>query len=56
MLAKAEDRRDRDLVRGLRREVEEVKRRCADLLSESSDLRKERDALKLERGEGMLRA
>lgn len=51
LLARAEDRRDRDLIRQLRRDVDEHKRRCTDLLGECSDLRKERDLLKLERGE-----
>lgn len=51
LLARAEDRRDRDLIRQLRRDIDEHKRRCTDLLGECSDLRKERDLLKLERGE-----
>lgn len=49
--SRADDRRDRDLIRQLRREVDEHKRRATELLSENSDLRKERDQLKLERGE-----
>ena len=51
MLAKAEDRRDRDLIRQLRRDVDENKRRCTELLSEAADLRKDRDLIKLERGD-----
>jgi len=39
------------LVRQLRREVDEHKRRCTELLGEVSELRKDRDLLKLERGE-----
>jgi regulator of replication initiation timing len=46
-----DDRRDRDLIRQLRREVDENKRRATELLSENADIRKERDSLKLERGE-----
>jgi hypothetical protein len=34
LLSKAEDRRDRDLVRQLRREGEESKRRVTELLGE----------------------
>lgn len=53
--SRAEDRRDRDLIRQLRREVDEHKRRATELLSENSDLRKERDQLKLDCGELSLR-
>ena len=55
LLAKAEDRRDRDLIRSLRREVDEHKRRCTELLGEVSELRKDRDMIKLERGELQVR-
>jgi DNA repair exonuclease SbcCD ATPase subunit len=51
LLAKSEDRRDRDLIRQLRRDVDEHKRRCTDLLSEVGDLRKDRDLIKLDRGD-----
>lgn len=51
LLSKAEDRRDRDLVRQLRRELDDSKRRCTELASESNELRRERDALKLEKSE-----
>jgi predicted nucleic acid-binding Zn-ribbon protein len=51
LLSKAEDRRDRDLVRQLRRELDDSKRRCTELTSEATELRRERDALKLERSE-----
>ena len=51
LLAKAEDRRDRDLIRQLRRDVDENKRRCTELLSEAADLRKDRDTVKLDRGD-----
>jgi hypothetical protein len=49
--ARADDRRDRELIRQLRRDVDEHKRRATELLSENSDLRKERDLLKMEKGE-----
>ena len=54
-MAKAEDRRDRDLIRQLRRDVDENKRRCTELLSESADLRKDRDLLKMERGDAQVK-
>ena len=51
LLSKSEDRRDRDLIRQLRRDVDEHKRRCTDLLSEVADLRKDRDLIKLDRSD-----
>jgi hypothetical protein len=51
LLAKSEDRRDRDLIRQLRRDVDENKRRCTELLSEAADLRKDRDMIKLDKGD-----
>ena len=53
--SRADDRRDRDLIRQLRREVDENKRRATELLSENSELRKERDSLKLEKGESTIK-
>jgi hypothetical protein len=50
-MAKSEDRRDRDLIRQLRRDLDENKRRCTELLSETSDLRKDRDLIKLDKGD-----
>lgn len=49
-----DDRRDRELVRQLRRELDEHKRRSGDLLTEASELRRERDALKLSQNEAMV--
>jgi FtsZ-binding cell division protein ZapB len=51
LLAKSEDYRDRDLIRQLRCEVEEKKRRCRELLSEAANLRKDRDMIKLDKGD-----
>ncbi len=48
---KVDDRRDRELVRQLRRELDDHKRRNTDLLTEVNDLRRERDNLKLEKNE-----
>jgi hypothetical protein len=38
----------------LRRDYDDSKRRCTELLSETSDLRRERDGLKLEKNEMMI--
>ena len=55
LLAKTDDRRDRDLIRQLRRDLDDTKRRCTELLSEVSDIRKERDILKLDKGDTQIR-
>ena len=49
--SKADDKRDRELIRQLRREADENKRRITELLGEVSDIRRERDHLKLEKNE-----
>jgi len=49
-----DDKRDRELIRQLRRELDEAKRRANEALSEASELRKERDQLKMERNEVMI--
>lgn len=49
--SRADDKRDRDLIRQLRRELDEHKRRTTELLSEASEIRRERDMLKLEKNE-----
>jgi hypothetical protein len=51
LLAKSEDCRDRDMIRQLRCDVEEKKRRCTEMLSEVADLRKDRDMIKLDKGD-----
>ena len=38
----------------MRRDYDDSKRRCTELLSETSDLRRERDGLKLEKNEMMI--
>ncbi len=43
------------MIRQLRREVEEGKRRLTELLGEVSDLRRERDAMRVERGDNMVK-
>lgn len=48
---KADDRRDRELIRQLRRDLDENKRRAAELISENTDLRRERDMFKMEKSE-----
>ena len=54
LLAKVEENKDRELLRQVRREVEEHRRRAAEYLEEAGELRKERDALKLERNEMLI--
>ena len=49
--SRADDKRDRELIRQLRRDLDEHKRRTSELLSETTDLRRERDALRLEKNE-----
>jgi hypothetical protein len=49
--SKADDKRDRELIRQLRRELDEHKRRSSELLSEATELRRERDMIKLEKNE-----
>jgi hypothetical protein len=48
---KVDESKDRDLARQLRRDLEEYKRRCGDLQSETNELRKERDQIKLDKNE-----
>lgn len=48
---RADDKRDRELIRQLRRDVDENKRRITELLTEASDLRRERDFVKMEKNE-----
>jgi len=49
--SKADDKKDRELIRQLRRDLEEQKRRALELHSEATELRRERDAVKLEKNE-----
>ena len=49
--SKADDKRDRELIRQLRRDLDEQKRRSTQSLAETNDLRRERDQLKLEKNE-----
>eukprot|EP00347_Sterkiella_histriomuscorum_P015883 403355323 len=49
--SRADDKRDRELIRQLRRDLDENKRRITEMLTDSSDLRRERDLAKLEKNE-----
>jgi hypothetical protein len=51
---RADDKRDRDLIRQLRRDLDESKRRAQDILQEANQIRRERDTLKLEKNEQFL--
>lgn len=52
--SRADDKKDRELIRQLRRDLDENKRRTTELLGEVSDLRRERDLAKLERNDNMI--
>ena len=52
--SRADDKRDRELIRQLRKDLEDHKRRTTELLGESAELRRERDLLKLEKNEQMI--
>lgn len=54
MLSRADDKRDRELIRQLRRDLDENKRRITELLTENSDIRRERDLVKMEKNELMI--
>ena len=49
--SRADDKRDRELVRQLRRDLDEARRRVSELLGETGELRRERDAARLEKNE-----
>lgn len=49
--AKADDRRDRDMIKQLRRDLDEAKRRAHDYGQESNEMRRERDTVKMEKNE-----
>lgn len=52
--SRADDKKDRELIRQLRRDLDENKRRTTELLGEVSDLRRERDLVKMEKNELMM--
>ena len=49
--AKADDKKDRELIRQLRRDLDTHKRKEQELQSEATELRRERDSIKLEKNE-----
>ena len=52
--ARADDRRDRELIKQLRRDLDEAKRRAQDMVSEANEMRRERDTLKLDKNDQFL--
>ena len=52
--SKADDRRDRDLIKQLRRDLDETKRRQQDYHQEATEIRRDRDAIKLDKSEQFL--
>ena len=51
---KMDDRRDRELIKQLRRDLDEARRKAQDLTAEASELRRDRDSLRLEKNEQYL--
>lgn len=51
---KADDKRDRELIRQMRRDFDDSKRRITELLGENSEFRRERDDIKVEKNEMFL--
>ena len=49
--AKADDKKDRELIRQLRRDLDTHKRKNQEIMSECTELRRERDLIKLEKNE-----
>ncbi|CDW73834.1 UNKNOWN [Stylonychia lemnae] len=52
---KLEEQRDRETIRQIRRELDEFRKRASDQSLEINELRKERDALKLERNDMIIK-
>jgi predicted nucleic acid-binding Zn-ribbon protein len=52
---RVEEQRDRDQLRQTRRDLEEFKKRYSDCSLEMNELRKERDSLKLERNDTLIK-
>lgn len=50
-----DEQRDRDTVRQVRRELEEYKKRYSDMSIEVNELRKERDALKIDKNDSIIK-
>ena len=51
---RADDKKDRDIIKQLRRDLEEAKRRAADAVSESNTVRRERDTLRVEKNDQLM--
>lgn len=52
--ARCDDRRDRELIKQLRRDLDEAKRRAHDATQEMNQLRRERDSLKVDKNDQFL--
>lgn len=52
--SRADDKRDRDMIKQLRRDLDEAKRRAQDNVQEANQMRRERDQLKLDKNEQFL--
>lgn len=51
---RCDDRRDRDLIKQLRRDLDEAKRRATEAVQDSNQLRRERDTLKVDKNDQFL--
>lgn len=54
LTSKADDRRDRDLIKQLRRDLDEARRKSQDVVQEVNEMRRERDTLKLDKNDQFL--
>ena len=54
LTSKADDRRDRDLIKQLRRDLDEARRKSQDAMQELNEMRRDRDTLKLDKNDQFL--
>lgn len=54
LTSKADDRRDRDLIKQLRRDLDEARRKSQDVIQELNEMRRDRDTLKLDKNDQFL--
>ena len=54
LTSKADDRRDRDLIKQLRRDLDEARRKSQDVMQELNEMRRDRDTLKLDKNDQFL--
>ena len=52
--ARTDDRRDQDIIKQLRRDLDEAKRRANDLNQDLNEIRREKENIKLEKNQNFL--